>query len=406
MRKWILAIAVGGWICWGTLLGIADGDGFHYINTGFENASPLSWERDADGVIHLYLVYDSERDSPNRANGHWLFQIQAEKGSKLTLVLHHFDNIWNGQHGAPVSKKTVCYLSPDGRSWSAISTELIEGDAIRFHVTMESDSLYAARLEPYRISDLDKFLNEIRNHSLVEIENIGQTVEGRELEMIRAGNPDAPYRVLLRARSHAWEPGGNWVVQGLIRRLLKDDEAAKRYRERFCVYVMPMANKDGVARGRTRFNSQGVDLNRKWDQPADPRYAPENCALESWLQSMIEKGKRPHLAIDLHNDEGGNMHISRPAIDLERYLSRMKRLEELMVKHTWFTEGSTGGGFRNPATFGEGLLERFGIDAIIQELNCNWIAGLNKIPEARDWELLGEQYLEVFENYFEGWEEK
>ncbi|MGC9328999.1 MAG: M14-type cytosolic carboxypeptidase [Candidatus Hinthialibacter sp.] len=378
--------------------------GLHYISTSFENASPLYWEIGADGIVHAYFVYDYERDSTNRANGHWHFQIQGEKGADITFMLHNFINVWNGKVGVPVSEKSICFLSKDGKEWDVIPTEFVDGEKVKFTVHMEQESMYAARLEPYRISDLEAFLKEICRHPLVEIKEIGHTAEGRMLEMIRAGDPDAPYRVFLRARSHPWEPGGNWVVQGLIRRLLKDDEAARRYRERFCVYVMPMANKDGVARGRTRFNSHGMDLNRKWDQPADPELCPENHALESWLEAMIEHGKRPHLAIDFHNDEGGRMHISRPNIQLETYLKRMKRLENLMREHTWFTEGATGGSFRNPGTIGEGFLERFGVDAIVQELNCNWIEGLKKEPMGEDWELLGEQYCEVFYRYFEDYE--
>ena len=38
---------------------------------------------------------------------------------------------------------------------------------------------------------------------------------GAPLEIVRVGRPEAPYRVFLRARAHAWEPGGNWVVEGL-----------------------------------------------------------------------------------------------------------------------------------------------------------------------------------------------
>jgi hypothetical protein len=41
-----------------------------------------------------------------------------------------------------------------------------------------------------------------------------------------------------------------------------------------------MANKDAVARGKSRFNSQGYDLNRKWDAGADSVLAPENYAVE------------------------------------------------------------------------------------------------------------------------------
>ena len=190
------------------------------------------------------------------------------------------------------------------------------------------------------------------------------------------------------------------MVQGMIRRLLKDDEKARAYLDRYSVYIMPMANKDGVVRGWTRFNVAGKDLNRNWDQPADPRFAPENHALESWLKSMIDSGQRPDLAIDFHNDNSGRLHISRPNINLEPYLARMNRFESLLREHTWFTEGATGGNYRTPGSIGEGLLERYGIHACIHELNANWIAGLDAYPSGRNWELYGEQLCEVFHEIF------
>src|SRR4051812_47428140 len=186
-----------------------------------------------------------------------------------------------------------------------------------------------------------------------------------------------------------------------MQRLLKNDETARRYQDLFCVYVLPMANKDGVARGRTRFNMQGKDLNRNWDIPADPALAPENYALEEWVKTMIKQGRRPDLAIDFHNDEGGRFHISRPEhTDLKDYLARMKMLENLLRERTWFTEGVTDQSFHNPGTIGEGLLARYGIDAAVHELNGNWIKGLKDYPSSKNWELYGEQLCQVFYEYF------
>jgi hypothetical protein len=372
-----------------------------FINTSFENASPLYWEIDEEGVVHIFLVYDQERSSPNRANGHWHFQLQAKKGSELTLLLHNFDNVWNGQHGSPLNDKMLSFVSTDGRSWEVIPAETTEENLLAIHVRMEQETLYLARLEPYRISDLEALKEKLSSYPLVEISPIGRTVQGRELEIIRVGRADAPFRVFLRARAHAWEPGGNWVVEGLIQRLLRDDEDARRWLSRYCVYVMPMANKDAVAAGRTRFNLLGADLNRKWDKPADPQNAPENRALENWIETMIAQGKRPHLAIDFHNDNGGRLHVSRPNVDLEDYLARMERFEQLLRKHTWFTEGVTGAGFHNPGSIGEGLLERYGITACVQELNATWIAGVDDYPYAKHWQRFGEELCEVFFEYFE-----
>jgi predicted deacylase len=257
--------------------------------------------------------------------------------------------------------------------------------------------MYVASVEPYRISDLDKLLTEIRGKPQVEIMKVGNTAEGRPLEIIRIGNPDAPFSVFLRARAHSWEPGGNWVVQGLIRTLLGKESA--HFLRRYCVYIMPMTNKDGVARGRTRFNTNGKDLNREWDRPADRILTPEKYAFESWLEMMISKGKKPQIAIDLHNDQGGNIHVNLPSEINSQYVSNMKRIETLLYKRTWFTEGPSH--VKNPGSFGEGLAKRYGIDAFVYELNYEWIAGLNKAPMGKDWELLGKQLAEVFYLYFD-----
>ena len=385
-----------------------------YIYTGFENASPLDWEVEADGTVRVSLLYDHERSSPNRAAGHWHFQLHTENpdlnpDSRLKLILENFDNIWNGKPGSPVSDRSNCFISTDGQNWSALPAEKIGGNRLQIQVEMTTDRLYLARLEPYRLSDLENLLTLIASHPYVAVTPIGKTVEGRRLELVRVGRPDAPYRVLLRARSHPWEPGGNWLVQGLIQKLLDDTDLTNRCLDHYCVYIIPMASKDGVARGHTRFNMMGVDLNRNWEQPADPNHAPENLALETVLDNMRDGDNLPHLAIDLHNDNSGKIHISNPVSNPQPYLANMQQFEQLMRQHTWFTEGSIGGnyapaktvsGFRNPGTFGEGLLQRYGIDACILELNCDWITGLQKVPFGRDWELLGQQMCQVFLDYF------
>jgi predicted deacylase len=279
--------------------------------------------------------------------------------------------------------------------------EYVEPDRRRLKVRMRGPSLHVARLQPYRISDLEKLKGDLSGKPAAGIEAIGHTVEGRELEIIRVGSAEAPHRVLIRARAHPWEPGGNWVIEGLIRRLLKNDDAARKFLDTYCVYMMPMANKDGVARGRTRFNMNGKDLNRDWLEPADPRLAPENAALEKWLDSMIKEGRRPDLAIDFHNDAWGKLHFPRPVGDDDRspgHLECLQRFEMILRSHSFFTEGSSTG---ISPTFAGGLQQRYGIPACIHELNADWIAGLEDHPSAGNWMKYGEQLAVVFHEYFQ-----
>jgi hypothetical protein len=376
--------------------------GLEFIDTSFDNASPLWYEVETDGSIQIHLNYDHERASPNRASGHFYFRVQAKPGSKLTLEFKNVENVWNGRTAAVANEMKIAFLSVDGHDWTAVPTRILPGNRILLDLQMSGSSVYVARVEPYRLSDLDRLLTAIKTHPRVEITPIGKTVEGRPLEIVRIGNPKAAYRVFVRARAHPWEAGGNWVVQGLINRLLTDDVDVRKYLESYCVYILPMANKDGVAHGRTRFNLKGIDLNRNWGKPADRELAPENHVLECWLEAMIQKGLRPHLALELHNDGYGQLHLSRaPVKDLNRYLGRMSIFEKLLRQHTWFTEGATNPEFRNGGALGEGWHMRYGIDALVHELNCQWIAGLKEYPSSRHWEHYGASLARVFYEYFD-----
>ena len=376
-------------------------NGLIFIDTSIENGSPL-WYEIVDNVVRVNLLYDHERASPNRAGGHIHFVLHARPGASLTLEFRNLDNVWNGQPGSVAGELKTVATSEDGTTWDTVPTESLPGNRVQLRVTMKGATLHVARIEPYRLSDLERLLGSIGSHRLVRIDPIGKTVGGRQLEIVRIGDPAARYRVFVRARAHPWEAGSNWVAEGLIKRLLTDDEQTKRFLSVYNVSVLPMANKDGVARGGTRFNLRGMDLNRNWDKPADPELSPENAALERWLDREIAAGRKPQLALELHNDGNGLLHISRPPIPLlEQHLARMKTLEALLRRHTWFTEGTTSPSFRNSGTLGEGWLLRFGIDAAVHEFNCNWIEGLKQPTSSAHWREYGAGLARVFYEYFE-----
>jgi hypothetical protein len=188
-----------------------------------------------------------------------------------------------------------------------------------------------------------------------------------------------------------------------------------------------MASKDGVARGLTRFNSFGIDLNRGMNRPADPYLAPENHALETWLKKMIDKGMKPNVSLDLHNDRNGKLSFGRPSnlnipeynsdqvnstfsenylildknADMEQYESNTKKFESLMYKHTWYTWTQNGVRY-DASNMGNYTVRRYKIDiAGIFELHQAWINGLNKAPFGSDWELMGKQMCDVFYHYFD-----
>ncbi len=366
-----------------------------YINTFIENGSFMNWEKGSDGTIYIHQVYDHQRENFNRTSVHWHFLLEAEAGSDIPLVFDNFNAIYNQEIYYNISGNIgYCVVSTDGKRWKHIPVERLNGNRMRINVHMETDSLYIASVDPYRVSDMDNLLERIGDHKDIQTEVIGTSVEGRNLHIIRIGSEDAPHRVFIRARAHPWEPGGNWVVEGIIDKLLDDNGESEEYLKSYCVYILPMANIDGVARGVPRFNMNGMDLNRGLEKPADPVIAKENFVMEQWLESMIAHGLKPDLAIDFHNDASGPLIFYTPLTNPEGYTKRMKKLEQLLREKTWFTEPAI---YRPP---GEGMAERYGIDWFVYELNAGWAEGLKKGPLSEDWKLLGRQLCGVFDLFF------
>jgi hypothetical protein len=373
-----------------------------FINPYIENGSRFNWKIGGDGVIYIQQVYDYERSALNRTAEHWHFLLEAKAGSDLTIVLQSFGEIYNG-HIETMPAYMSCVVSEDGKKWRHIPTEWIEtplGPQLKMEVHMASDSLFLARVEPYRVSNLDNLFSRIKSNNRIQISLIGKSVQGRELHIIRVGNENAPHKIFIRGRVHPWEPGGNWVIEGLIETLLQDTEEADAYLENYCLYILPMANIDGVANGVTRFNMKGMDLNRNLTNPADPVLAPENLAMETWLEDMIRKGMKPDLAIDFHNDSNGPLIFAPPREDPETYMDHMKILETLLRDLTWFSEYTVISDAETSTMFARGLMDRYDIESLVYELHSNWIEGLKKRPLSDDWLLMGKQLCEVFDKYF------
>jgi len=368
-----------------------------YLNTAFENGSAMDWEVLADGTLELRPLFDYERGSSNRQLTHWHFRLHGAAGQAVRLYFPPRQNVYNGHPGPAFVKRTGSQMSADGgEHWIPFCFELREDRSLEATVVLPADTVLVARVEPYTTRHLDALLSRVRPHPQVRVERLGQTVEGRDLELITLGSDgeDGKPLVFFRGRSHPWEAGGNWFLDGIVAAALANPEVLRTY----AVTILPMAAKDGVVRGHTRFNLNGYDLNRGFTQDYDfgPHNAPENAALMAWLRARQAQGRLPLLAIDLHNDDYGNLHVGHRGAN-EGYDRRMALLDRLMRQHTYYTEGATKGA--GVSTFGEGLLGLFGIDSLVYELNTNWLAGANCVPGSGVWREFGTQFAAMLVEY-------
>ncbi|NVK44402.1 MAG: carboxypeptidase family protein [Oceanospirillaceae bacterium] len=189
--------------------------------------------------------------------------------------------------------------SYDRRHWFRVPTRYQDGELVIEH-TPGQDSLYYAYFAPYAFERHLDLIARAAQSGRVRVENLGATLDGRDLDMLRFGEP-APGRktIWITARQHPGETMAEWCAEGLIDRLLDcHDAQAGRILEQAVIYLVPNMNPDGSVRGHLRTNAIGVNLNREWNAPSLER-SPEVFMVRARMeQTGVD------LYLDLHGDEG------------------------------------------------------------------------------------------------------
>ena len=89
------------------------------------------------------------------------------------------------------------------------------------------------------------------------------------------------------------------------------------------------------------------------------------------MAGLIIKNKKPDIAIDFHNDALGPLFFAASLKGREKYIDDMKTFLKILREKTWFKDGSVIYSRKTSSTFDEGLLKRYGIEALVYELNVN-----------------------------------
>jgi len=130
---------------------------------------------------------------------------------------------------------------------------------------------------------------------LFSVEQIGESVEGRSINHVRAGSGATP--ILLWSQMHGDEPTATAAMFDIFAYLRKhrDEPAVRRILSQLTLHFVPMLNPDGAERHQRR-NAQSIDINRD----ALRLQTPEGRALKA-LRDRLE----PRIGFNLHNQSWG-----------------------------------------------------------------------------------------------------
>ena len=110
----------------------------------------------------------------------------------------------------------------------------------------------------------DAFLQGLGNHEAVDVLELGRSVEDRPIYAAVIGDPTKP-AVMVVAGQHGTEVGTSEAAWLWVREIRQSSSLILMD---LCIIVVPCMNPDN--RFNARGNRNGVDLNRDWDELAQP----------------------------------------------------------------------------------------------------------------------------------------
>lgn len=189
-------------------------------------------------------------------------------------------------------------LSNDGQTWrrAADETVTISKNQKTMEVTLRVDQSGTWVSAQERITQVfyDKWFEELADHVDMQIAVIGNSVEGRPIQL--AKNENRKEVILLLGRQHPAEVPGALVMRDFVNVILGDSSLARQFRDRFTLLIIPLMNPDGVANGHWRHNAGRTDLNRDWG----PFTQPETQAVAKLMGSVDDLSMQPRLMLDFH----------------------------------------------------------------------------------------------------------
>lgn len=218
--------------------------------------------------------------------------------------------------------------SYDRSEWFRVPTKY-EGGVLTIEYLPSNNSIYFAYFAPYSYDQHQNLIHNAQYSDLCTVEVIGQTYEGRDIDMLIIGDEGIGNNIWLIGRQHPGETMAEWFVQGAIDRLLDDSDAvARKLLETSCFYIIPNMNVDGSIAGNLRANVAGENLNRAWEKPS----AEKSPEVYYCLKKMDEIGV--DLMLDAHGDEAIPYNFVAASEGIPGYTDRLKRLEDLF-KNNW-----------------------------------------------------------------------
>ena len=265
-----------------------------FFSNQFDGARLNQVERLNDTLIQITILPENEPINPSPWYG---FKIWSEKSEDFWIQFS-YGGIGFHRYFPKTSLDGINFSNVDSVNFFQPASEERRPEMAFLRIETSPDTLWIAAQDKVGTSHVQDWKESILEHEFVELIKIGESKEGRALEILKIGNADDQEMLMVISMQHPPELTGFLAMQAFVEELCSDSPAAIKFRSKYNLYVMPQMNPDGVANGHWRHNSGGIDLNRDWINFNQP----ETKALSQFMESKVkESGGKFVFAADFHS---------------------------------------------------------------------------------------------------------
>lgn len=250
-----------------------------------------------------YMVTVLPENAPINMSPWYAFRVSASRKKDVSVRLV-YPEFARHRYDPQISK--------DGRKWKLLEKgRIIEEDkgtaprgpesrpkSIVMRLTVGREPLWVSAQELNDSRTVFGWMERIAKKRKLTVTEIGRSKEGRPIRMLTIGKPDSKKMMIVISRQHPPEVTGYFAMQSFVETIAGNSDLAKKFRDDWSIYVVPLMNPDGVDHGNWRHNLGGVDLNRDWTVFNQP----EGKSVSDFLKLREQAtGGKFYFGIDFHS---------------------------------------------------------------------------------------------------------
>jgi len=268
-----------------------------YCSNAFDGARLNGIVLSNDTLITALITPEN---TPINGSPWYAFKIWAKSEKSMYLKLTYLEGV-NHRYYPKLSQDGLNWNNLDSTNYFPDTTGISNGESpksISMKLTLSSDTLWVAAQELITSKRISNWEEDLAEKPYISMNKIGESREGRPLNVLKIGNSDDQKMIIVLSRQHPPEVTGYLAMRAFVEKLAEDNELNQKFREKYNAYIIPLVNPDGVDNGHWRHNAGGIDLNRDWETFNQPEVA----AIKKFMEDKVANtGGKFYFGVDFHS---------------------------------------------------------------------------------------------------------